>query len=124
MDTNRLVSWINELIEEDKLYRFYKSREWLELRAKVMQEHHNECVKCRARGKITKAQTVHHINHVKDRPDLALSQYTTDDNGKRIANLIPLCNSCHNKEHPEKQYKAYFTNKKKNDDDIPERWDS
>ena len=123
MDTKQLVSWINELIEEDKLYRFYKSREWLELRARVLYEHHNECVKCRARGKITKAQTVHHVQHVKDRPDLALSQYTTDDEGKQIVNLIPLCNACHNLEHPEKAYKAYFTNKKNKDDEPEERWD-
>ena len=123
MDTQSLVKWINELIEEDKLYRFYKSREWLELRARVLFEHHNECCKCRARGRITKAQTVHHVQHVKDRPDLALSQYTIDDEGNRIVNLIPLCNACHNLEHPEKAYKAFFTNKKNKDDEPEERWD-
>lgn len=121
MDTIELVKWIHQLIEEDKLYKFYKSKQWLELRARVLHEHHYECYNCRARGKITKAQTVHHVQHVKDRPDLALTEYATDDNGNRIANLIPLCNACHNKEHPEKSYKAYFTNKKK--DEPEERWD-
>lgn len=123
MDTLQLVKWIKELIEEDKLYRFYKSRQWLELRADILHKHHYECYDCRKRGRITKAQTVHHVQHVKDRPDLALSEYTTDDNGKRIVNLIPLCNACHNKHHPEKAYKAYFTNKNKKDNEPEERWD-
>ena len=88
-----------------------------------MDQYHNECYKCRKKGKITQAQTVHHINHVKDRPDLALTQYIITEQGEKKANLIPLCNSCHNKEHPEKQYKAYFTNKKKKDNEPEERWD-
>ena len=123
MTESDLVKWIQELIAEDKLYKFYKSRQWLELRTRVLEEHHYECVKCRARGKITKAQTVHHINHVKDKPGLALSEHYTDESGNKKRNLVPLCNACHNAEHPEKQYKAYFTNKKKKNNEPEERWD-
>lgn len=118
MDTQTLVSWINELIAEDKLYKFYKSKDWMQLRQKVLEEHHYECKRCREHGRITKAQTVHHVNHVKDRPDLALTQYIMDDDN-RIANLIPLCNKCHNLEHPEKTFKAHNKNKPITD----ERWD-
>jgi 5-methylcytosine-specific restriction enzyme A len=36
---------------------------------------------------------VHHIEELSDKPELALNE----------DNLISLCNSCHNKEHPEKR---------------------
>ena len=32
MTQNELTAWIRELIQENKLYQFYKSRQWLELR--------------------------------------------------------------------------------------------
>jgi 5-methylcytosine-specific restriction endonuclease McrA len=120
MDTQSLVGWITQLIAEDKLVKFYQSKEWTTLRTKILQEHHYECLHCRQHGIITKAQTVHHVNHVKDRPDLALTQHIMDDDGNRIDNLIPLCNQCHNKEHPEKLLK-YRTRTKK--DITDERWD-
>lgn len=47
---------------------------------------------CKKRGLFRKATIVHHIKHLKDRPDLAL-----DEN-----NLISLCGSCHDIVHPEK----------------------
>ena len=75
--------------------------QWRTLRAEVMRQHHNECVMCRQAGKITKATTVHHVYHVKEYPQYALSQYIYKD-GVRIVNLIPLCDGCHNREHPEK----------------------
>jgi 5-methylcytosine-specific restriction endonuclease McrA len=124
MNNKELAAWINTLIQEDKLYKFYKSRAWLELRASVMDQYHNECYNCRKKGKITQAQTVHHVNHVKDRPDLALTQYIITEQGEKKANLIPLCNACHNLEHlEEKAYKAYFNKKKNKDDEPEERWD-
>lgn len=94
-----LEKWIRELIAEDKLYKFYKSREWLTLRQNVLGKYHNECQDCLERGKYTRAETVHHINEVKDRPDLALSEYYTDCDGVRRVNLKPLCKQCHNAEH-------------------------
>ena len=56
-------------------------------------------------------------------PGLALSEYYTDESGNEKRNLVPLCNACHNAEHPEKVYKAYFTNKKKKNNEPEERWD-
>ena len=50
MTQNELTAWIRELIQENKLYQFYKSKEWLELRQQVVREAHNECVKCKQKG--------------------------------------------------------------------------
>ena len=77
-----------------------------------MHKHHNECYRCRQQGKITKADTVHHVLHVKDHPQYALSEYVTLE-GNRVLNLIPLCNACHQIEHPEKTEKALHKRKKK-----------
>lgn len=117
-----LVKWIEQLIRDNQMYKFYKSRSWIELKNSVMEEFHHECGRCRAKGKITKAVTVHHINHVKDRPDLALSEYYIDDNGNKQRNLIPLCARCHNEVHPEKLEKARNKNSKVVDERFKERW--
>lgn len=94
-----LVSWIIELIAEDKLYRFYKSREWLELRAEVLRENHHECQHCLRRGKYTRAVMVHHVNEIRKRPDLALTKEYKDKSGATVTNLVPLCFACHEAEH-------------------------
>ena len=94
-----LAQWIEELIAEDKLYKFYKTKEWLRLRQNIFDKYHNECQECLKLGKYTRAETVHHINEVKDRPDLALSEYFIDEDGKQRPNLIPLCKRCHNAAH-------------------------
>ena len=43
-----------------------------------------------------RADMVHHVIPVEERPDLALN----------LSNLRSLCNECHNKEHPEKGRQA------------------
>ena len=37
-----LASWIRELQEQGRLYRFYKTKEWLQLKNEVMEDHHFE----------------------------------------------------------------------------------
>ena len=69
-----LIKWINELANEQKIYRFYQTVEWRSLRAEIMHKHHNECYKCRQYGKITKADTVHHVYHLRDYPEYGLSE--------------------------------------------------
>ena len=110
-----LIKWINELANEQKIYRFYQTVEWRSLRAEIMHKHHNECYKCRQYGKITKADTVHHVYHLRDYPEYGLSEEIYID-AKKIINLIPLCNSCHNIEHPEKFNR--YKNKKNNGNSI------
>lgn len=94
-----LESWIRELIAEGRLYRFYKSTEFVELRRQVLAREHNECVECRKRGRYRRAKVVHHVNEVRDRPDLALSLYYKDTDGTVKPNLIPLCQECHERAH-------------------------
>lgn len=98
--------WIRELIQQGKEYKFYKSRSWLDLRESVLEQFHYECQECCKQGKYKRAETVHHINEVKKRPDLALSEYYIDSmTGEKKRNLIPLCNDCHNKAHERMGYK-------------------
>lgn len=100
---------IRELINKDELWRFYKSKEWIALKTKVLKENHYECAECRKHGVITRyddgrlLSTVHHVCHVRDHPELALSEWYKDySTGNLERNLIPVCKACHNKLHPEK----------------------
>lgn len=99
MNKEQLVKWINELMEKDEMWRFYKSKLWQRLANEVLKEYHFECQVCLKKGKLTRANTVHHINEVKVRPDLALSKYYIDELGNKRLNLMPICFECHNKVH-------------------------
>ena len=94
-----LERYIRELIQTGDEWKFYKTKEWIELRQEVLYEHHYECQECLKRGRYTRADCVHHINEVKNRPDLALSKFYTDTEGNKKKNLMPLCNRCHNDIH-------------------------
>lgn len=110
MDKRKLVNWINKLIREDNIHAFYISKSWIELRSKVLKEQNNECQICKERGKYKRARTVHHIKHIKNRPDLALTR----------SNLLCVCEACHNELHPEKFEKYIFKTKKSELNE--ERW--
>lgn len=71
---------------------FYKSKAWEKKRAAILRRDAYRCQWCKRYGKMVQATTVHHIQHLEDRPDLALSP----------DNLVSLCSKCHNKAHPEK----------------------
>ena len=100
-----LVTYIRELIQRNEIYKFYKTDDWLELKEKVLEELHGECQGCLKKGRYTMAECVHHVNHVKVVPRLALSKFYIDKEGKQQRNLVPLCNACHWDEHPEKHAK-------------------
>lgn len=70
----------------------YKSDRWERKRNAILKRDNYLCQWCKRYGRRVQATTVHHIEHVEDRPDLA---YTD-------SNLISLCAACHNKAHPEK----------------------
>lgn len=108
---------IRQLIKEDQLWKFYKSKEWIRLKNQVLKSEHYECTECKKHGIITRydvgedgkkrlLSTVHHVCHVKDHPELALSLWYKDyETGKDEKNLIPVCKACHNRLHPEKNHR-------------------
>lgn len=95
--------WIRELITEDRLHEFYTSAVWLNLRDEVLREFKHECQDCKKKGRYTKAAIVHHVKHLKEYPELALSKTYIDENGKEQVQLKPVCKDCHEyAEHPER----------------------
>lgn len=90
--------WVSKLIEENRLEKFYNSKEWRKLRKEVLAEYKGECQRCKKRGFYTKANTVHHVQYVKKHPRFALSKTYTFQ-GKVYQNLIPLCHDCHEEVH-------------------------
>lgn len=98
MDTVELTQWINKLIQYHNIKAFYNNAAWEHVRAEALDRDNNECQKCKSKGLYSKAQCVHHKKHVRKHPELALT----------LDNIISLCNSCHDEEHPEK-----FNNKPK-----------
>lgn len=115
MEREYLKEWINELSANNQMYKFYKSREWRQLKNEILKEQHNECQICKAQGKYTPADTVHHIQYVKKYPELALSR-TYEYKGQTFQNLIAICKSCHNRVHQEKGFNrsnSRFTNEER-----------
>ena len=108
----KTADWIRQLIDEDRLWKFYKSPEWMKLKQQVLQDFHYECQLCKQQGRVTRYEdihgrctlisTVHHINEVRKHPELALSRYYYDQDGNKHNNLIPVCKSCHNLIHERK----------------------
>ena len=90
-----------DYIRQGYVKRFYNCKEWRRKRREILNQDNGECQKCKGRGSFANAECVHHIKHIKDRPELALS----DDN------LISLCAICHNEEHPEKLKRFNKANK-------------
>ena len=97
----------------DGNHSFYISRAWRKVRAEVLKEDKYECQICKSRGVYSLATHVHHINHLDDRPDLALVKTMPD--GSR--NLISLCWDCHEEQHPER-----MRQNRKNNPVTVEKW--
>lgn len=92
------IAFVKECIRREDLHSFYNSQKWKRLRRKVLQMDRYECQICKTRGTYTKATTVHHVNYVKQHPELALEIfYSWQGNQKR--NLLSLCHDCHEEIH-------------------------
>jgi len=82
---------------------FYGSLAWKRARQQALDRDLGMCVWCRQRGRMARdargrrvpvmATMVHHLQHLEDRPDLALD----------LNNLVSLCDRCHDEAHPEKR---------------------
>lgn len=99
--TGRELAWLKRLIASGKEHYFYVWSKWLRVRDEVFKLDKHECQMCKATGRYSKAALVHHVKHLKVRPDLALT--ITDEDGRR--QLISLCKKCHELCHPERMRK-------------------
>ena len=106
------------LIQEGNEHEFYTWPEWRDdsrgIRMQVLKLDRFECQVCKRVGRYRKATIVHHVKHLKNRPDLALSIW---DGQER--QLESVCKSCHEDYHPESKRQLCSTF-------IPlteERWD-
>ena len=108
-----LREWVMQLARDGRLYRFYKTEDWLSLRNAVMEDHHWECERCAELGAwvrdsgplrrsesrfYARASTVHHEYEVRDHPHMALMRWVDSHEGK-VEVLHPLCDLCHNEVH-------------------------
>lgn len=75
-----------------RLDRFYHSRKWKAARLHVLERDAYRCQVCKRAGRLTVADTVHHITPVKVDPSKRLD----------LDNLESICRACHNAEHKEK----------------------
>ena len=73
-------------------YPFYQTQAWKRKRHTILIRDNFLCQYCKRRP----AKMVHHIKCVKDFPELAL----VDEN------LVSLCYSCHEEQHPERHKQA------------------
>jgi len=95
---------------------FYGWPEWERVRSAVLAMDHWECQQCRERRRYRRAVLVHHVKHLKDRPDLALSVF---DPCTGLRQLVSLCRACHEEQHPERMRRAAAPK----DPVTAERWD-
>ena len=79
------ANWILQLIAKDQLGDFYNSKQW---KRKPWE-------KKRDSNDRRPVAVVHHRNEIRQRPDLALSEY--DDRGQ--LNTVIICPGCHWEEH-------------------------
>lgn len=87
------LEWIRKLIRENNLHEFYTSPVWRRTQARILKENHYECSRCKAKGLVVRARTVHHRKYLRDHPELALED----------ENLEPICERCHYDEHHRKK---------------------
>lgn len=98
---------------------FYNSPKWKRKRKEILAADHNECQCCKVKyHRYRPADTVHHINHFRDRPDLALeATYRDPATHTDKRNLISLCHECHEEAH------GYRMGVSKTQPISEERWD-
>lgn len=78
--------------------KFYRSAEWRSLRQQVLDRDMHLCQVCKAEGRYTLGDTVHHIDSIRDTGTGSYKAFSMD-------NLITVCRACHNRLHREKGMK-------------------
>lgn len=88
-----MLDWITQLIRENNVHKFYASPVWRKKQAQILRENHYECERCKRKGLVVRARTVHHKKYLRENPELALED----------ENLEPICERCHYEEHHKKR---------------------
>ncbi len=96
--TSAQLARLRVMIDSGGEHGFYLWTDWKNLREDVLRMDRWECQLCRARGRYSRGEIVHHVRHLRDRPDLALSIWDPDTGERQ---LITVCKACHEAEHPE-----------------------
>jgi len=75
---------------------FYVSPAWLAMRERILVRDHGLCQLCLREGRITPADTVHHIVELRE------------DWSRRLDpdNLVAICAACHNRVHGNRKHEA------------------
>jgi len=102
LDIKELVEWINKLIHNNELIKFYKHPLWRGLRSDVLEKQNNECQICKANGLVETATVGHHIQTVRQHPELALTK----------SNILCVCGECHYQIHHTIKYKKQLNEEK------------
>lgn len=98
------LAQLRTMIDQGNEDDFYSWDEWKrKLRPEVLRLDNFECQLCKVRGKVRSSSTgsrmiVHHVKHLRDRPDLALSVFDPDTGERQ---LITVCKDCHEALHPD-----------------------
>lgn len=98
------IEWLKELIRSGNTAPFYNTPEWIKLSKKKIRDEHNECERCREKGKVStnskklpiakrKRLNAHHKKYLREYPELALD----------YNNLECLCDDCHYEEHHKRE---------------------
>lgn len=93
-----LLRKLLKLLAEGREEEFYWWPEWRRLRPEVLRLDRWECQSCKRKGRYRRGYIVHHIKHLRERPDLALSIFDPDTKERQ---LEAICKRCHEEEHPE-----------------------
>lgn len=96
---------LQAMLADGTSYRFYGWPEWERVREQILAMDHWECQICRHSHRYRPAVLVHHVKHLKDRPDLALSVF---DKATGERQLISVCRPCHEEQHPERMRRKDF----------------
>lgn len=105
-------------VENDPV-KFYKWGRWKAVRRQVLEMDRHECQSCKEKyHRYRRATTVHHVNHLRDRPELGLEVWYLDPaQHRKRRNLISLCHECHEEAHGFRKQPAQA------EPLTPERWD-
>lgn len=87
--------------------KMYNTSTWRNIRKAYLMEN-PECELCSARGKVTLAEEVHHIDHIAD----ANNELDAMDRAFDSGNLMSLCKACHSRIHAIERHGALIAEDK------------